>query len=184
MPRKGQKHSEQVRRRISSGTRYGLSKRAALARIAPGELLELQRNGTLSKSLRPFAADAIGEAVAIVADLGGEDRLSAQQMALVQDATRLGLLLRALVAYIAQGDALDLESVGKVTTLIGARRASLTALGLERHAEDVPDLRAYLEQRSDTPQDGAQRTDGTGPDVHPQEDEERPQGADGGSDGG
>src|SRR5688572_27403048 len=125
MPVRGAKHTAAARARIASGTRYGLGKRAQLARIAPGELLELLRTGTVSKRLRPFVADATGEGVAIVRDLGGADRLSAQQLALVQDLTRLGVLARALVASVGQSDAIDPESVSKITSIISARRALL-----------------------------------------------------------
>ena len=41
MTSKGQKHSAESRKRIARGTKYGQAKRRALARVAPGELLEI-----------------------------------------------------------------------------------------------------------------------------------------------
>ena len=162
MPAKGTKHTPEALARIRRGTRFGISKRAALARIAPRELLELQRNGTLSGNLRPFAADAIGEAVSIVHELGGDAQITAQRLALVQDTARLGLLVRALVASIAQGESIDVEQVSKVATLISARRSALQALGLDRVEREVESLSDYLAHR--TPQVETAGPNGSGPD--------------------
>ena len=151
MPRKGQRHRSEAlgpNGMIARGTKRGLHVRRMLAKVAPSEILELERTGTVARSLRPYAALAVEEAAQLTQALGGEDQISEQRLVLVQDLSRLGLLLRALVARIAQRDVLDADEVAKVTSLVNARRASLLALGLERTARDVPDLRSYLAERA------------------------------------
>src|SRR5262245_7084709 len=112
MPAKGTKHDPGAlgaNGRISRGTKRGQHVRRMLARVAPSEILELERTRTVSRSLRPYAALAVEEAAQLTQALGGESQISEQRLVLVQDLSRLGLLLRALVARIAQRDALDAD---------------------------------------------------------------------------
>jgi len=141
--------AEQHRDRIAHGLRRYHARRMALARIAPAELRELERTGSVSARLRPFVAQAAQEAVDFAEALGGVDQVSPQRMAILRDTARLGALLSALLANAMQRDVLDLDEVAKITSLASARRANLSAIGLERHARDVePDLRSYLAARS------------------------------------
>ncbi len=173
MPAKGTRHRREAlgpNGTIARGTKRGLYVSRRLRRIAPDEILELERRGLVARSLRPYAALAIEEASQLTQALGGEAQISEQRLVLVKDAARLGLLLRALVARIAQRDALDADEVAKVTSLVNARRASLLALGLERAAKDVPDLRSYLAQRAN----GAGATIEASAVVEPQPADDRP----------
>lgn len=138
--------SEEWRRRVSEGTRWALAKRRQLAQVAPSELAELERTGSVSDSLRPYAAQAIEEADAFAHGLGGIDAISAQRLALIQDASRVGLVLRAVVARFLQGEG-DPELASKVGSLASTRRSLLTALGLERLEKEV-DLTDYLERKA------------------------------------
>ena len=128
--------------------------RRALWRVSPGELVALQKQGTVSESLKGCAALAQEEALALTAALGGVERVSEQRLILIQDTARLGLVLRAVIARFLQG-AGDPELASRVASIAGARRASLQALGLERVAKDAPDLATYIAHRSaqDRPHD-------------------------------
>ena len=160
----GDRHSAAARERIVKGTRWGIEKRRRIARIAPGEIVELQRNGTLSASLKPYAAQAVEESLGFIQALGGEDGgVSEQRIALVQDVTRAGLLMRALMAQMLQQDGIDAEGVTRVTSLISARRQNLVALGLDRVERELPDLQTYITQCEDSAHN--ENDSGGGPEV-------------------
>lgn len=53
----------------------------------------------------PYATLAVEEAFGLITALGGDDRVSEQRIALVQDVARAGLLMRALMAQMLQQDA-------------------------------------------------------------------------------
>ena len=134
--------------------------RRALWAVSPGELVALQKQGTVSESLKACAALAQEEALGLVNALGGVEHVSEQRMVLIQDTVRLGLVLRAVMVRFLQGDG-DPELASKVGTLASARRASLQALGLERVAKEV-DLPAYLERRAS--EEPTEATNGAAPD--------------------
>ena len=131
----------------SESVRRWWQHRRALLRVSPGELVELQRTGVVSESLKPYAALAQEEALALENALGGEGEVSEQRLLLIQDIGRLGLMLRAVVARFLQGDG-DPELASRVASLASARRASLALLGLDRVAREL-DLAAYLEQAAE-----------------------------------
>jgi hypothetical protein len=143
-----------------------------MMRVAPSELFELEKSGTVSDSLRPYAAQAIEEADGFARALGGVDVLSEQRLALIQDTARVGLVMRAVVARFLQGDG-DPELASKIGTLASTRRSLLSTLGLDRMEREVPDLRAYLEQHDQEAQTRAHEANGDDPGASPaQEDEE------------
>jgi hypothetical protein len=148
MASKGKKHSSEALGpdgSIARGTKRALEMRRRIARIAPGEILELQRSGTLSASLRPFASQAVEESLGFLQALGGdEEGVSEQRIALVQDAARAGLMMRALMAKVLQSDEPDGDAISKICSLINARRANLTAIGLDRVSQEI-DLVAHIE---------------------------------------
>jgi hypothetical protein len=124
-----------------------------------------QRHGlhTLQKAVRtlgrralPSKATALGRALhewrsALVADLGGDDAVSTQQLALVDLAVRTKLLCDSVDAYV-----LDMPSpvnrrkrclfpvVRERQTLVTQLQSILRDLGLERRAKDAGDLAAQL----------------------------------------
>jgi hypothetical protein len=158
MAGKGKKHSSEALGpdgSISRGTKRALEMRRRIARIAPGEILELQRSGTLSTSLRPFASQAVEESLGFLQALGGdEESVSEQRLALVQDAARAGLMMRALMAKVLQSDEPDGDAISKICSLINARRANLVAIGLERRERDL-DVNEYLARKAAEDRAGA-----------------------------
>jgi hypothetical protein len=114
--------------------------------MSPGEIVELQKSGAVSESLKPYAVLAQEEGLALVSAQGGLENISEPRLVLIRDTVRLGIVLRALVAKFLQGEG-DPEVASKIGTLVGARRASLQALGLERISREL-DLQSYIAQRA------------------------------------
>jgi hypothetical protein len=66
---------------------------------------------------------------------------------LIEDIGTLGMIARATrAAYLQSGDH---ELASRVGTLLGQRRSSLVALGLERIAREVPRLAEYVGAAAD-----------------------------------
>src|SRR5258706_5395257 len=158
---KGTHHTPATRERLRAINKANRARLRARRLIAPSEVLEVERNGTIADKLRPFAIQAAQEPHDVAVDLGGVDACSAQVRVLLSDLGRLGLVVRVLVARFLQGDG-DPELASKIGTLAGQRRSTLQALGLERREQDV-DLRAYLAQQ--TAPNGAGAMNGAGPAV-------------------
>jgi hypothetical protein len=72
-----------------------------------------------------------------IADLGGEDAVSAMKRAVVDSAAALGAMLEDMAASYLAGEGADL---GLYATLANAQRRLLTDLGLERRAKDITPL--------------------------------------------
>jgi hypothetical protein len=99
-----------------------------------------------------------GKRADLVADLGGEDNLSTQERALVDESVFLMLQLAHINAWLAKQPALVnkrtkalhpvvRERLSLVTTL----RAILTDIGLKRRQRDVGSLDEYLRSRTAAP---------------------------------
>lgn len=139
-------HSERTRARISHGLRRYYDRKRREAEVKPQDLTRLRASGTVPVRLVGFLEGAEVEAERLLEALGGPDRASPQRRALVEDVARLGLVLRAeLARYVQAGDS---DAAARVGTLANARRASLVALGLDRAAKPVPDLRTYLAEKA------------------------------------
>ena len=138
-----QYQSAEWRENIARGVRRRAEVKRLLARIVPSEITALEHSGSIAPSLRPYAVQAASEADGLVTALGGQDQVSEQRMVLVQDTARLGLLARALTARVLQGGAKNMDEIGKLTSVLNARRANLVALGLERLQREV-DLASYI----------------------------------------
>lgn len=147
---RGTAHTLATREKIARRTAAALERKRRRECVTPGEIRHLERQGTIAASLRPYARQAADEADGIVQALGGPDLVSEQCMALIQDFARTGLLLRAVIASIGQGSTLDLDVVGKASTLIGQRRSTLQALGLGRRTREI-DLASYLASKAQAP---------------------------------
>jgi len=134
------------RERVGKGLRRYHALRRELARVMPSDLARLRETGTLRPELLPLLGTAEVEAVELLDALGGPDRVSPQRRALIEDTARLGLVMRAsLVRFMQSGDG---DSGGRVNAAAAARRANLVALGLDRVMKDVPDLDAFLRERT------------------------------------
>ena len=87
---------------------------------------------------------ALAHRNALYEDLGGEDRLSAMERALVQNVAVLGAALDDLAARYLSGESDPLEMAG-YATLANSQRRLLQDLGLARRAVDVQqNLNSYL----------------------------------------
>jgi hypothetical protein len=93
----------------------------------------------------------------LVADLGGEDNLSTQERALVDETVFLMLQLGHINAWLAKQTTLVNRRtkalhpvVRERTALVGTLRALLGDLGLKRRAKDVQTLESYLAARTNT----------------------------------
>ena len=69
-------------------------------RVMPKDLEQLREAGAIAPSLAPYAKDCEYETSDLVTSLGGEESLSAQELMLVQDLARVGLVLRAELARV------------------------------------------------------------------------------------
>lgn len=77
-----------------------------------------------------------------LADLGGEERLSENQLSLCRRAATLETELEMLEGQLSLGKVADLDLYNRLS---GNLRRILESLGLERKSKDVtPDLRSYL----------------------------------------
>lgn len=75
-------------------------------------------------------------------DMGGADRLSAGERALIHRAALAGAMADDMEAAWLSGRSMD---VAAYTTLVNVQRRLLTTVGLKRQARDVtPDLDEYL----------------------------------------
>jgi hypothetical protein len=79
---------------------------------------------------------------AIESDLGGGDRLSAAEHAIVHDATLAGAMAQDLAARWLRGEEIELASFA---TLANTRRRGLETVGIKRQPKDAtPTLANYL----------------------------------------
>lgn len=108
---------------------------------------------------------------ALVTDLGGEESLSAQQRTVIELAVRTQLYVFHLDAWLSEQRSLVdhkrkaiLPVLRERTQLADALSRYLQALGLERKAKDVPDLRSLL---ADAANDGDGKAKAASSDPHP-----------------
>jgi hypothetical protein len=120
-------------------------RRRHVAKIVPKDLVAIRNSGQVPPHLRDLIEGAHVEVADLIDALGGPDAVSPQRRALVHDACRVGLILRAeLLRYIQTGEG---DSAARVGTLTGQRRATLQALGLDRVSREV-DLNSYLREHA------------------------------------
>ena len=107
----------------------------------------LDGRSKLAKALGKWRAE-------VVSDLGGEDVLSAQLLAIVDLACRTKLLLDSIDAYLLELDSLVNKRRRSVYPVVRERQVLADALarylgqlGLERRARPVLSPREYLEAR-------------------------------------
>ncbi len=160
--RKDQPHKLETRARLSVLGKADRARRADIARIAPWELTEAIRRGTVPEHRRAYLSAAAELGLALVNDLGGLDQLSAARLALVKGVERCELPIAMLVVRLAQSDTIDGDLVSKLTSLLNAQRANLLALGLDRVEHDAMTLTQYV-----AAQDRASRANGSTADSQP-----------------
>jgi hypothetical protein len=83
--------------------------------------------------------------LAIMSDLGGQDRLSTMELQIARRAVGLAIQCEQIEAQLAAGGEADTAAL---VSLVNAFNRCATILGLKRCARDVtPSLEQYLEQR-------------------------------------
>jgi hypothetical protein len=160
--KRGSRHTSATLAKLAAINRAATARRRARNLLAPSEVLEVERNGTITAKLRPFAQQAAQVPHDVAADLGGFDACSAQVRVMLADLGRLDLVLRVLVARFLQGEG-DPDLASKISTIVGTRRATLQALGLDRVERDALDLASYVEQHYPTAPIDASATNGADP---------------------
>jgi hypothetical protein len=110
----------------------------------------------------PSRKTALGRALhdwreSLLADLGGAETISTQQLALVDLAVRSKLLVDSVDAYVlAMPSPVNKKRrvlfavVVQRQALVGQLQSLLRDLGLERRARDVTDLASYLKAKAPT----------------------------------
>jgi len=165
--RPGAKKGSAVHReRIGRGLRLYHAQQRELARIAPWEVTEAARTGSVPQHRRGYVGAAIDLGRGIVNDLGGLERISTAKLALVRGVERCEIGIAMATAHMVQAETLDVEILSKITSLLSTQRALLQALGLERAELEVPSLAKLFEShRENTAQTEAPRANGTDPDA-------------------
>ncbi len=177
MPLKGQRHAPEAlgpNGSIARGTRFGKMKRAALdeqrraaARIAPWEILEAARTGTVPDHRRDYVADAVDRACRSWPTWAAPSSYPRRARARAGHAAR-GAHLEMLNARVLQSEAIDLEA--RREDLDAARRAAREPPGArprarrERSARSAQLPRVLAQRAQDTP-NGAGATNGASPDA-------------------
>ncbi len=139
-------------------SRHGLN--ALKARIKVRGLQALDRRTVAAQALLAWRKD-------LLEDLGGEEAVSAQRMALVEAVVRTRLYVDSLDSWILENGSLVNKKrrgvhpvVKERQQLVDSLARLLSLLGLERRAKTVPDLKTYLAERYNTVHDNE--------DVHPE----------------
>ena len=111
--------------------------------------------GLAAIDMRTAAAQAlVAWRCELLSDLGGEESVSAQQMALVDMAVRTRLYVDSLDAWIMEQESLVNRKRKSVLPVLRERQQLVDSLGrllgqvgLEKKAKPVPALGEYLEER-------------------------------------
>jgi hypothetical protein len=108
----------------------------------------------------PPRSTALGHALhewraSLIADLGGDESVSTQQLALIDMAVRTKLLVDSVDAYVlAMPSPVNRQRrclhpvVRERQALVGQLQSILRDLGLERRARPLPDLAVYLAEKA------------------------------------
>ena len=139
-----------------------------LAAISPRHLKAL-RKGIVSPSLEWLLPLAEEEGCELVAALGGPEEITPQRRAIIEDAVSLGMVLRAELGRYLQSR--DVEAAARVSSLANARRAALTAVGLDRIAKQLDPTAAlsvtWRQTEAGAAEDTPERANGAAPDPTP-----------------
>ena len=115
----------------------------------------VDKRTTVGKQLAAWRSD-------LLTDLGGIDSVSTQELALVEEAVKVKLLLNSAAGWMLAQPSLVhkrkralLPVVRDYQGLVATLRGLLGDLGLRRRAQELPALHNYLnKQESETPRDG------------------------------
>ena len=132
-----------------SYSRHGLT--TAKARVKLRGLDALDRRSAAAQDMSQFKDD-------LLADLGGEDNISTQEMQLVDLTCRARLFLNHIDAWLMGQESLVNRKRRSLLPVLKERQAIAThlslllqQLGLQRRQKPVPSLQQYLETRKQDP---------------------------------
>ena len=135
--------SDEQTDRVSRSLGTYVERRRAANRVSLSDVRRYRREGLVTDSMLPLTYLAEDEVRAIFQALGGEEAISEQERALVEDFARVGVVMRGELSRYLAGD----RDAGKVVGIMAAtRRSSLVALGLQRRAKEL-DLEDYIEAK-------------------------------------
>ena len=139
----GTKHTPEALEKLTRANRRNAERRRLRAARLPHHLRALQRqNANVHPDVAPIAEASRQEHDELLEALGGPDRVSPQRRAILEDLVGVGLVLRSeLMRYALTRDP---EAQARITSCANTRRQSLSALGLDRVATDVPRLDEYV----------------------------------------
>jgi hypothetical protein len=109
----------------------------------------IDKRTTVGKQLAAWRSD-------LLADLGGAESVSTQELALVEEAVKVKLLLNSTAGWmLSQPCLVDKRKralvpvVRDYQALVNVLRGLLTDLGLKRRARELPSLARYLASKGD-----------------------------------
>ncbi len=138
--------SNDLNDRVSRTRSRATQRRREAHSIALSDVRRYRREGLVSASMLPLTKMAEDEAKALFQALGGEDNVSEQERALVEDFARVGVVMRGELSRYLTGD----RDAGKVVGIMAAtRRSSLVALGLQRREKELG-LEDYIEAKAES----------------------------------
>jgi hypothetical protein len=110
----------------------------------------IDKRTTVGKQLVAWRSD-------LLADLGGIEAVSTQELALVEEAVKMKLLLNSAAGWmLAQPSLVDnrkralLPVVRDYQALVNVLRGLLTDLGLKRRSRELPSLAQYVASKADS----------------------------------
>jgi hypothetical protein len=110
----------------------------------------IDKRTTVGRQLAAWRSD-------LLADLGGVEAVSTQELALVEEAVKIKLLLNSAAGWmLAQPSLVDkrkralLPVVRDYQALVNVLRGLLTDLGLKRRSRESPSLAQYLASKADS----------------------------------
>ncbi len=149
-------------------TKHGITRLKHAVNVLGGRSID--RRTTIGKALAAWRSE-------LLADLGGIEAVSTQELALVEEAVKTKLILDSVDAWLLQQRTLInkrsrsvLPAVRDRQALVATLRGLLGDLGLQRRMKAAPALSDYLARhdgigsrpslRAEKPSDGTDRTDG------------------------
>lgn len=121
----------------SNSARQARARQKKTHTVTLDDLKRYRHFGVVPESMKPLVRMAQQELEGFVQDLGGPERVSAQERAVLEDCVRLVVILRAQLLRFMRSDGNDRHAATSATTAAAARRASLQAIGLGRRAKDL-----------------------------------------------
>jgi len=127
--------------------------RAGIARARQRRRLKISHAmkypAVVAEPIRPIVASRAHELAQLVSDLGGENELSAAQVALARRWAQISTVAEvAFGVWLADGAPMEGRAIDKLIAASNSEARILATLGLERRERPVESLSAYLQRRT------------------------------------